>query len=55
MTAVIAEAENNARAADIEVTVECTLFEFYNGALKEITYNQVQSYEGSDETEDVEK
>ena len=38
MTAVIAEVERNARAADVEVTVECSLYEFYNGALKEVFY-----------------
>jgi len=55
MTAVIAEAEKNARAKDIEVTVECSLYEFYNGALKEVTYQQTICYEGSDETEEVDK
>lgn len=55
MDAVIAEAESKAKADDIEVTVECSLYEFYNGALKEVFYNQVQLYEGSDETEEVEK
>ena len=30
--------EKNARAEDIVVTLQCELFEFYNGAIKEINY-----------------
>jgi hypothetical protein len=26
------------KAQDVEVTVQCSLFEFYNGAIKEVTY-----------------
>jgi len=55
MKAVIADAEKKAQAEDIEVTVECSLYEFYNGALKEVIYYPVQVFEGSDETEEVEK
>ena len=55
MNEVIAKAEREARAEDIEVTVDCSLYEFYNGALKEVFYNCVQVYEGCDETEEVEK
>lgn len=36
--AEIAAKEKIARAADVEVTVDCTLYEFYNGALKEVFY-----------------
>ena len=54
MDAEIAQAEKEARAADIEVTVDCSLYEFYNGALKEVFYCQTQVFEGSEETEDVE-
>lgn len=36
MDAEIAAAAQKARAADVEVAVECSLFEFYNGALKEV-------------------
>lgn len=55
MTSVIAAAEKQARAADILVTVDCSLYEFYNGALKEVFYNQVECFDGSDETDEVEK
>lgn len=55
MDAEIAAVEKKARAADIEVTVECSLYEFYNGALKEIFYNVTEGAEGSDETEEIEK
>jgi hypothetical protein len=35
--------------------VQCSLFEFYNGALKEISYQIEELYAGSDETKSVEK
>ena len=34
------QVEKDARADDIVVTVECELFEFYNGAVKEINYSR---------------
>ena len=34
------QVEQEARAEDILVTVECELFEFYNGAVKEINYTR---------------
>lgn len=30
--------QTNARAQDVEVTVDCSLYEFYNGAMKEVKY-----------------
>ena len=36
----LAQVEQEARAEDILVTVECELFEFYNGAVKEINYTR---------------
>ena len=36
----LAKVEKEARAEDIVVTVECELFEFYNGAVKEINYQR---------------
>lgn len=50
MTSVIAQLEKTARAEDIEVIVECSLFEFFNGALKEIFYTKQEVFAGSDET-----
>jgi DnaJ family protein B protein 13 len=29
-----------AKAQDVEVTVECSLFEFYNGAIKDVAYQR---------------
>lgn len=55
MTAIIAEAEKSARAADVEVTVDCSLFEFYNGALKEVLYMQTEAFDGSEESDQHEK
>lgn len=39
--------QTSARAQDVEVTVQCSLFEFYNGAYKEVSYER--SYIYSDE------
>ena len=50
MAAMIHEAEQKARAEDVEVAVDCTLYEFYNGALKTVTYQVRQLFKGSDET-----
>jgi DnaJ family protein A protein 2 len=48
--ALVAEAESKARAEDVEVTCDCSLYEFYNGALKTISYQIRQLYGGSEET-----
>ncbi len=37
-----------AKAQDVEVTVECSLFEFYNGALKDVSYERSVVYENND-------
>lgn len=50
--AEIAAEEKKARAADIEVTVECSLFEFYNGALKEVFYQVQEVYDHGENDED---
>lgn len=55
MAAEIAEVEQQARAKDIHVIVECSLFEFFNGALKEVFYIETETYEGSSESTEVEK
>ena len=37
-----------AKAQDVEVTVECSLFEFYNGALKDVSYERSVVNENND-------
>ena len=36
-----------AKPQDVEVFVECSLFEFYNGALKEVTFERSVAFEDS--------
>lgn len=52
MDAEIASLSQKARAEDVEVAVDCSLFEFYNGALKEVHYCINKLMGGSDETEE---
>ncbi len=37
------------KAQDVKVTVQCSLFEFYNGAIKEVTYGQQVAYENGED------
>jgi len=37
------------KADDVKVTVNCTLYEFYNGALKQVDYERVRYIEGAAE------
>ena len=37
-----------AKAKDVEVTVECSLFEFYNGAIKDVAFQRSVVYENND-------
>jgi DnaJ-class molecular chaperone len=37
-----------AKAKDVDVTVECSLFEFYNGALKEVAFERTVVYENNE-------
>jgi len=39
-----------AKAEDVKVTVECSLFEFYNGAVKEVTFERSVVYENNEGT-----
>lgn len=55
MDAEIAALSQKARADDVEVAVDCSLFEFYNGALKEVHYCINKLFAGSDETEEEQK
>jgi DnaJ-class molecular chaperone len=32
--------QTNFKAPDVEVTVQCSLFEFYNGAFKEVSFER---------------
>ena len=36
--------QTSARAKDVEVTLQCSLFEFYNGAFKEVSYERTYIY-----------
>lgn len=40
----ISAAEQKAKAEDVEVTCECSLYELYNGALKTVTYQVRELY-----------
>jgi len=54
MQGAIEKLEKDARAPDVCVTVQCSLYEFANGALKEVPYTKVKVHAGSDDTEEVE-
>jgi len=41
MAKEIHQLEEKARAEDVKVTVNCTLYEFYNGALKKVDYERI--------------
>ena len=43
----------DARAQDIVVTLECQLFEFYNGAIKEVNYARTKLLVSTDATETI--
>ena len=38
------------KASDVEVTVECSLHEFYNGAVKEVTFERSIVYENNEDS-----
>ena len=48
--AEIEKLAQEAKAEDVKVTVECSLFEFYNGAVKEVTFERSVVYENNEGT-----
>jgi len=50
LMAEIEKLAQEAKAEDVKVTVECSLFEFYNGAVKEVTFERSVVYENNEGT-----
>jgi DnaJ-class molecular chaperone len=49
MAKEIQHLQDKAQAHDVKVTVNCTLYEFYNGAMKQIDYDRVKYIDGTAE------